>query len=488
MRDGKSVRTTPEKPEEWLTCRTLKDWQAWLSSHHQEESGIWLKIRKAKSSDSGIFLDEAVMEALRFGWIDGKMYSLDEEGFIVRFTPRRRGSIWSARNRRRAEMLIREGRMLEPGMAAVRAAMDNGKWEAAFTDREDPVIPHDLEAELLSDSPAGTNFRNWSKSDRFQALTWIAQARRLETREKRIREVVELAHRKLALSADNLKVVKAGMLMGYETKKAVLENRIILSYMEKGDPQGIPLILLPGIADSFHVFDLLLPHLTDDMHILALSPRGHGDSDAPESGYRTADFAGDLKLFMDVMGLDRGVILGASSGGFVARRFAIAYPSRTLGLVLLGAPAMLSDKPAVRKAWDEVISKLTDPVDPEFIRGFAKEETQESIPREFREMMVEENLKVPARVWIQTTEGILEETFPDDLAKVQSPVLLLWGDQDTIVTRAEQEAVTREIRDARLVVMEDLGHMLYWEGPERVAKEIEVFMREIRRIEGSERE
>lgn len=479
MKDEKSVRTTYEKPTEWLTCRTLEDWEAWLLDHHLEGDGVWLKIRKVKSVEPGILLDEAVIEALRFGWIDGKMYRLDDDGIIVRFTQRRRGSIWSARNRQRAEVLIEEGRMLESGMAEIRTAMDNGNWDAAYTALEEPVIPSDLEEELLSDPPAGTNFRSWSNSDKLQAVIWIGQAKREETRKERIGEVSELAHRGMALSARNLKDVRRRKVMGDERESVRLANRLKLSYLEKGDPQGIPLILLPGIADSFHVFDLLLPYLPGDLHLLALSPRGHGNSSAPQSRYRTADFMDDLKQFMDAMAIDKAVILGASSGGFVARRFAITHPSRTLGLVLLGSPAMLADKPVVKKAWDEVISRLMDPVDPGFIRGFAKEETQERVPEDFREMMVEENLKVPARVWIQTTEGILEETFPDDLARILCPSLLLWGDQDTIVTREEQEAVAGEIPEAKLVVLDGLGHMLYWEGPEPVAKEIEAFVRRI---------
>ena len=419
MKDGKSVRTTTERPQEWLTCQSIEEWRSWLSRHHEDEAGTWLKIRKVKSLDDGVLLDEAVIEALRFGWIDGKMYSLGEKGMIVRFTPRRRGSIWSARNRRRAEVLIQEGRMLEPGMAAIRAAMENGKWDEAF-----------LEAEKRQAS------------------------RGMETGGE--------GKTKLA-----------------EPDWAELENGIRLHYIETGNLDGIPIILLPGIADSCHVFDLLLPHLPDDLHVIALSPRGHGDSDAPQSGYRTIDFAMDLKQFMDAVGLEKAVILGASSGGFVARRFADTWPERTLGLVLLGAPAMLADKPSVRKAWDEVISKLADPIDPDFIRGFAKEETQERVPLEFREMLIEENLKVPARVWVQTTEGLLKETFPDDLKRIQCPALILWGDTVTITTQAEQEGVKGEIRDARLVVLEGLGHMLYWEGPEQVAKEIGTFVHEI---------
>jgi pimeloyl-ACP methyl ester carboxylesterase len=262
-------------------------------------------------------------------------------------------------------------------------------------------------------------------------------------------------------------------------KRAMLGNGITLEYLEQGDPDGVPLVLLPGIADSCHVFDLLLPHLQDDLHVFALSPRGHGDSVKPQAGYRTGDFAMDLIQFLDALGLAEAVIVGASSGGFVARHFAASWPERTAGIVLVGTPSLLADKPQVQKAWNEVISKLEDPVDPAFVRGFAKEETIGRVPLEFREMMVAENLKVPARVWMQTTEGLLEETFPSDLERVRCPALLLWGDRETITTKTEQESVSAKIRGSRLVVLEGLGHMLYWEDPERVAKEIGAFVRRI---------
>src|SRR6266498_1835677 len=131
----------------------------------------------------------------------------------------------------------------------------------------------------------------------------------------------------------------------------------------------------------------------------AVTQRGHGDASRPETGYRSNDFAADLAAFMDALQLQAAVIAGGSSGGFIARRFAIDHPDRTLGLVLLGSPFTLQDKPEVQEMWESTISRLTDPIDRGFVRGIAESTLAQPVPPAFLEAMVQENLKVPARVW-----------------------------------------------------------------------------------------
>ena len=112
-------------PEEWLSLRNPQEWHDWLVQKHDQKDQIWLKIKKAHVKGEGVLLAEAVEEALCFGWIDGKMYSLDKESFIIRMTPRRPGSVWSLVNRKRAEALTAAGRMTEAGLAAIQAAKTN---------------------------------------------------------------------------------------------------------------------------------------------------------------------------------------------------------------------------------------------------------------------------------------------------------------------------------------------------------------------------
>ena len=188
-----------------------------------------------------------------------------------------------------------------------------------------------------------------------------------------------------------------------------------------------------------------LPFLPDSLHAFALTQRGHGDASRPAEGYRPRDFAADLAAFMDALHLGAAVIVGGSSGGFVARRFAIDHPERTLGLVLLGSPASLRDKPGVLQMWDSTVSKLTDPVDPAFARGFAESTLAQRVPRAFVDTMVRENLKVPARVWRATFEGLLEDDSLGELDRIKAPTLIVWGDRDAILPRADQETLEAAI-------------------------------------------
>lgn len=258
-----------------------------------------------------------------------------------------------------------------------------------------------------------------------------------------------------------------------------LSDQVRLPYVEQGSPSGAPLVLVHAVGDSWRSFECVLSHLPESTHAFALTLRGHGDASRPESGYRSRDFAADLVGFLDALGLEAAVIAGGSSGGLVAMRFAIDHPDRTLGLVLLGSPLTLGDKPAARALWDSTISKLTDPIDPDFVRRFAEGTVVRPVPEAFLAAMVQESLKAPARVWKATTEGLLEDDFSGELAGIQAPTLVVWGDCDTIPTREEQEMLAAGIPNARLLVYPGFGHAFYWEDPARVASDLAAFVEEV---------
>jgi pimeloyl-ACP methyl ester carboxylesterase len=203
--------------------------------------------------------------------------------------------------------------------------------------------------------------------------------------------------------------------MALTLKYVELPIQVTLPYYEQGSPSGIPLILVPGFADSSCIFEPLLPHLPESIHTFAITLRGHGDASRPASGYHTEDFVSDLDLFMKAVRINKVVLAGASSGGFVTRRFAATHPEQTLGLVLLGAPSALNKNPKFLDAWHNILSKLTDIVDPDFVRAFSKNIFTKPMPLEFVNKIVGENMKVPARVWRETGEGLLLEDFPGDL-------------------------------------------------------------------------
>jgi len=176
-----------------LDFKNPGQWRNWLTAHHSSESGVWLRIKKSGSGAEGLTLAEAVTEALCFGWIDSRMKSLGDEGYMLRFTPRKPESIWSKINRQRAEALIESGRMTEAGLTAIREAKESGEWQSAYSSREKPEMPEDLCEELKSHAGALDNFSKWANSQQLQAVFWINQAKRPQTRQKRIKDVVAKA-------------------------------------------------------------------------------------------------------------------------------------------------------------------------------------------------------------------------------------------------------------------------------------------------------
>ena len=265
------------------------------------------------------------------------------------------------------------------------------------------------------------------------------------------------------------------LIMERAVRSARLPNQVKLPYAEQGDPSGFPLLLLHGYTDSWRSFERVLSNLPDSIRAFALTQRGHGDASRPTAGYGVSDFVADLAEFMDALHLDAAVVAGGSSGGLIARRFAVDHPQRTLGLVLVGSPLTLRDNPRVLELSDS-ISQLTDPIDPGFVREFVQSAVVKPVPQEFLDMLVEESLKVPARVWKATLEGLLGDDSSELLDQIKAPTLIVWGDQDTIVPLSDQRTLAKTIVGSRLLVYHGVGHALYCEEPVRFASDLAAFI------------
>jgi uncharacterized protein YdeI (YjbR/CyaY-like superfamily) len=174
------------------------EWRAWLHENHAVAKEAWLIIRKKHVIGPGVTYDEALEEALCFGWIDSLMHSVDADTFTLRFSPRKPRSIWSESNKQRVEQLIEQGRMTAAGMAAARQAQENGEWDKAAEREDTSILPSDLEAALEADEGARTGFETLAPSHKRQYIYWITAARTAETRRRRVRETlrVVLANRK----------------------------------------------------------------------------------------------------------------------------------------------------------------------------------------------------------------------------------------------------------------------------------------------------
>ncbi|HHX63436.1 MAG TPA: alpha/beta hydrolase, partial [Chloroflexi bacterium] len=207
--------------------------------------------------------------------------------------------------------------------------------------------------------------------------------------------------------------------MTLEAESIRLANGVRLPYVEQGDSAGIPLLPVHAIADSWRSFERVLTYLPRSIHVYALTQRGHGDADRPAEGYRPRDLAEDLLAFMDALEIEAAVVVGGSSSGVVVQRLAIEHPERVLGLVLLGSPLTFRDKPRMREFVESTILTLTDPLDPAFVREFVESVTARPVPQDFLDTMIEENLKVPARVWQAMFVAMLEDDCADELDRIR---------------------------------------------------------------------
>ena len=176
-----------------MTDRHFPDrnqWRRWLQEHHSTEKETWVFIYKKNSGEKGLKYEEAVEEAICFGWIDGKTQSVDSDRFRQRFTPRKKNSPWSKSNRERAEKMIQTGKMASAGFEKIREAKLNGKWNTAYSSSMVPSVPKDLEEALKKNELSWNNFKSYSNSTKFQYIYWVNNARKDETRRKRIAKIV----------------------------------------------------------------------------------------------------------------------------------------------------------------------------------------------------------------------------------------------------------------------------------------------------------
>lgn len=180
-------------PKQPLRFQDRDDWRAWLQENHADQKEAWLVILKNNAAGPGVSYEEAVEEALCFGWIDGLMKGTSADFYYLRFSPRRRGSIWSASNQKRVDRLVAQGMMTEAGIAKVREAKENGEWDAAIRLEDTSSLPEDLRAALEINAGAQANFDRYPPSQKKQFLYWIATAKTEKTRQKRIQSTVEMA-------------------------------------------------------------------------------------------------------------------------------------------------------------------------------------------------------------------------------------------------------------------------------------------------------
>ena len=167
-------------------------WRAWLEEHHADSRGVRLVLHKKGGSATTLVYEDAVLEALCFGWIDGQLSGRDGGSYLLRFTPRTRTSKWSAKNVERVEKLSAEGLMRAAGLAAVEAAKADGRWEAAYAGSASAEPPPEFLAALDAVPSAREAYGRLNATNRYAIYYRLHTVRKAETRERKVGEFVQM--------------------------------------------------------------------------------------------------------------------------------------------------------------------------------------------------------------------------------------------------------------------------------------------------------
>jgi non-heme chloroperoxidase len=278
------------------------------------------------------------------------------------------------------------------------------------------------------------------------------------------------------LSQPNHRMFYNVMADGYSPKLVKLPNGVQLEYVEQGSAPGIPVVFLHGITDSWHSYELVLPYLPPAIHAFAVSVRGHGNSDRSLEDYSIASMATDVSMLIAQLGIGPVVIAGHSMGGMVAQQFALDFPELTKALVIISSDAGFSTNPGLPEFSEEVY-KLTDPIDRKFMDDFQRATLNKPINPSYLDTLVSESMKLPATVLKKVWKGMADVDNTPRLNMIKQPVLILWGNKDAFVFKADQDNLLKHLPQAKFIEYDGTGHALHWEEPRRFASDLVEFLK-----------
>ena len=173
--------------------KNRNQWRDWLAENHdRQEKGIWLVFYKKSTNKPSLEYEEAIEEALCFGWIDSIIKKIDDEKYARKFTPRKADSFWSQLNKKRIEKMIKQGRMAKVGLAKVKEAKKTGLWNKDPRPKISLDVPEELAAALTKNKKAKENFDKLALTYRRRYIMWIAVAKRADTKKRRVAESIAL--------------------------------------------------------------------------------------------------------------------------------------------------------------------------------------------------------------------------------------------------------------------------------------------------------
>ena len=265
-------------------------------------------------------------------------------------------------------------------------------------------------------------------------------------------------------------------------KQAVLPDGETLAYIDTGNPSGTPVVLIHGYTDSARDWVPLMPYLSKQFRLVLVDIRGHGQSSKPECCYTRLDFAYDIKLLLDSLGIQRADLVGHSLGSIIAQTFTEYWPEKTGRVVLIASTGGRPPGMAPPKFdFTAEIRKLKEPIEPDSPFMIAWWDSPTPVDPDFIRRQRKDAAGIPLRVWL----AVLDQGLPSDnlygdlqstLPKLKAPTLLIWGSKDPIMEQPMRKTLIDALPAAQVKVFDGLGHNPFWEDPEAVAGVINQFL------------
>ena len=267
-------------------------------------------------------------------------------------------------------------------------------------------------------------------------------------------------------------------------KSVALPNGQTLAYLEMGNPSGKPVVMIHGYTDNARDWVPMLPYVAKSFRLILVDIRGHGQSSKPECCYSRLDFAYDIKLLLDSLGVKQADIVGHSLGSIIAQTFAEYWPERTSHVVLIASTGgQPPDAPTKAPEFDFAaqIRQLKEPIDADSPFMIAWWDSPTPVDAEFIRRQRKDAAGIPLRVWLAVLDQGLsaDNSFADlqrTLPRLTAPTLLIWGSKDPIMEEPVRQSLRTGLPKAKVKVFDGLGHNPFWEDPKGVADVINAFL------------
>jgi pimeloyl-ACP methyl ester carboxylesterase len=261
-----------------------------------------------------------------------------------------------------------------------------------------------------------------------------------------------------------------------EAKKEIaIDTGIRLKYVEMGQPQGPPLVLVHGMTDNSRSWSLIAPALAADFRLIIPDLRGHGDSDKPDLRmYPISSYADDLASLMDALGIDSALVVGHSLGSMIAQALAVNYPEK-VRKVVLESSCLVKFESMGKDVYEAAVGFGEDPPPDDFMEAWYS--NPNPVDPDFLRREMAESKALPPHAWRAIAKGTAASDLTPFMDELKAPTLILWGSADGFFGAEAQTALKAALPQAQTIDYLDVGHNIHWESPEIMAKDVIGFLK-----------